>query len=160
MQLISFLASAAALVAPSLAAALPVTFAAPSGLPDNYQWSVENWYAGCARSGCSYNFNVTGASSGLYPGFKAYCSGADTGYYDDCEILGVLSDSGTPFVAASLRPNFQNGIATMSVSLSFTDADSLIIYNISGWHDATYNAFVVPLEQFNITEPFEITQVL
>lgn len=125
MQLISVLASAAALIAPSLAAALPETFAAPSGLPEGYQWSVENWHAGCARSGCSYDFNVTGTITPPYPGFKAYCSGSDTGYYANCEILEGVSTSGIPFVAASLRPNFQNGIATMSVSLSFTDADSL-----------------------------------
>lgn len=125
MQFISILASAAALVVPSPAAAIPETTAAPSGLPEGYQWSVEDWHAGCAHSGCSYTFNVTGAISSPYPGFKAYCSGSDTGYYADCEILEGVSTSGTPFVAASLRPNVQNSIATMSVSLSFTDADSL-----------------------------------
>lgn len=42
------------------------------------------------------------------------------------------------------------------------EADAIlysITYNISGWHDASYNAFVAPLEQFNITEPFQVTQV-
>lgn len=120
MQFLAILASAAT----ALAAAVPQAATSNTGLPANYTWPVENWHAGCARSGCSYNFNVTGVQDGLYPGFKAYCSGYDTGYYKSCEILNGTSTSGIPFVAASLRPNFQNGIATMSVSLSFTDADS------------------------------------
>ena len=123
MQLIAALASAAALVAPSMALVIPDVVSA-TGLPQYYHWNVTGWNAGCARAGCTYNFNVSGTIDNIYPGFKAYCNGDDTGYYKDCEILEGVSTSGTPFVAASLRPNFGNGIATMSVSLSFTDADT------------------------------------
>ncbi|KAF7197289.1 hypothetical protein HII31_01340 [Pseudocercospora fuligena] len=144
----------------SLAAALPqLDGVRTTDLPEGYSWSVENWHAGCARAGCNYNFNVSSEINNIYPGFKAYCSGYDTGYYSDCEILEGVSTSGTPFVAASLRPNVQNGIATMSVSLSFTDSGTGITRNISGWHDASYNAFVAPLQNFTI-EPSQVTAVL
>lgn len=122
MQLLPLLA----LLSTSLATALPqVPKGSPTELPEGYKWDVTNWTAGCARGGCTYDFNVTGAFANLYPGFKAYCSGKDTGYYQDCKILEDLTTSGVPFVAASLRPNVQNGIATMSVSLKFTDAGTL-----------------------------------
>ncbi|KXT02951.1 hypothetical protein AC578_10599 [Pseudocercospora eumusae] len=144
----------------TLAAALPqITGALTPDLPQNYTWCVENWHAGCIQSGCTYNFNVTSTKQNLYPGFKAYCTGTDTGYYTNCELLEYVSTSGVPSVAASLRPNVDNGIATMSVSLAFTDADTGITRNISGWHDASYNAFVAPLENFTI-EPTEIFAVV
>ncbi|KAI5361139.1 hypothetical protein Slin15195_G122520 [Septoria linicola] len=148
---------------PALASAIPqadtATLNPVTGLPADYTWAVENWHAGCSRGGCNYNFNITGAYEGLRPGFKAYCNGEDTGYYAPCEILDGTSTSGIPFVAASLRPNSGNGIATMSASLSFTDADSGVTYNISGWADSKYNAFVAPLQNFTVT-PSQVTSVL
>ncbi|KXT11673.1 hypothetical protein AC579_7043 [Pseudocercospora musae] len=144
----------------SLAAALPqYNGLRTTVLPAEYSWCVENWHAGCDKAGCTYNFNVSSSQNNIYPGFKAYCSGTDTGYYSGCEILESASSSGNPSVAASLRPNTGDGIATMSVSLSFTDADTGITRNISGWHDASYNAFVAPLQNFTIV-PTEVFAVL
>ncbi|KAF2165884.1 hypothetical protein M409DRAFT_23615 [Zasmidium cellare ATCC 36951] len=148
-----------ALIVPSLAVAIPQTDAA-TGLPQYYHWNITSWHAGCARSGCSYNFNVTGHKDGIYPSFLAYCAGEDIGFFEGCEILEGVSTSGTPFVAASLQPSRQDGVASLAVSLSFTDADTLITYNITGTHEATYNAFVAPLENFSIfVEDMTVTQV-
>lgn len=122
MQFLSLLTTAA------LAAALPqpqtATTDPTTGLPTGYYWSVYDWQAGCASSGCSYNFNVTGVQDGLYPGFLAYCNGYDTGFYGQCQILNATSTSGIPFVSASLQPSKQDGVAKMSVSLEFVDSAS------------------------------------
>lgn len=123
MQLIAALASAAALVAPSMALVIPDVVSA-TGLPQYYHWNVTGWNAGCARAGCTYNFNVTGHQDGVYPGFLAYCSGTDVGYFESCDILAGVSTSGTPSASASLQPSVQDGNAHMAVSLSFVDADS------------------------------------
>lgn len=106
-----------------MAAAAPAgeLVARQNGIPDGYSWPVENWHAGCARGGCNYNFNVTGIKDGYLPGFKAYCSGPDTGFFKDCELLEGETNEGTgpPFVAAKLRPSQQDGVALVSVSLQF-----------------------------------------
>lgn len=122
MKYITLLAGAST----ALAAALSI--AAPEGktvlgLPEGYAWSVQNWHAGCARSGCSYNFNVTGPQSDYIPAFTAYCYGEDKAFFKLCDIL---EGNGTevkniPFVAASLKPSTGDG-APMSVSLQFVDA--------------------------------------
>ncbi|EMF08837.1 uncharacterized protein SEPMUDRAFT_151752 [Sphaerulina musiva SO2202] len=156
MQFLSLLTTAA------LAAALPqpqtATTDPTTGLPTGYYWSVYDWQAGCASSGCSYNFNVTGVQDGLYPGFLAYCNGYDTGFYGQCQILNATSTSGIPFVSASLQPSKQDGVAKMSVSLEFVDSASNIKYNISAFADATYNAFVAPLQDFTVT-PSVVTKI-
>lgn len=99
-----------------------------AGVPQEYYWNVTGWSAGCARAGCYYDFNVTGAIDGIRPGFLAYCSGDDVGYFKDCKLLSGVSTSGIPTVAAELATaNLSNpdGIAKLGVSLSFTDADTL-----------------------------------
>ena len=124
MQLVTALASIVSLAAPAMAIVLPAVDSI-TGLPAYYHWNVTSWHAGCARSGCTYNFNVTGHRDGIYPGFLAYCSGDDTGFFKDCELLDGVTTSGVPYVAASLQPSQQDGVAKMAVSLSFTDADTL-----------------------------------
>ncbi|KAK4494496.1 hypothetical protein PRZ48_014794 [Zasmidium cellare] len=161
MSLLTTLLSLSALTLPSLAVALPQTDAA-TGLPQYYHWNITNWHAGCARSGCSYDFNVTGPLDGIYPEFKAYCSGGDIGFFEDCELLEGLTNEGTgvPSVAARLEPSAQDGVARMAVSLSFQEETAGITHNITGTHETSYNAFVAPLEDFSIfVEDMTVTQV-
>ncbi|KAF2262149.1 hypothetical protein CC78DRAFT_535033 [Lojkania enalia] len=63
-------------------------------IPNDWDWHVEGWHAGCSRSGCSYNFNVTVPSIlDQIAGVKAYCSGPETGNtYRSCQILEGVND--------------------------------------------------------------------
>jgi hypothetical protein len=96
-------------------------------IPENWNWQVENWEAGCSRSGCYYYFNVTVPSiEGEILGVKAFCSGYEQGYdnsftvpstYAPCRLLeGVNND-----VAArlSLRENDGNGFGPKEIAVSF-----------------------------------------
>ncbi|KAK5135753.1 hypothetical protein LTR08_004739 [Meristemomyces frigidus] len=159
MQIITLLAATASLTTSSTAA--------PTGTSSGkdtaeYRWQVTGWSAGCARSGCYYDFNVTGPEDGNIPCFQAYCSGDDVGYFKQCEILSGSSTSSIPSVAAELdhyNTSTADGIAAMAVSLSFVDADSGARYNYTGHHNATYNQFAAPLESFKI-KPDSATAVL
>jgi len=119
MQFLTLLTTAAGLIASTSAA--PAT----SSSNKDYQWSVSNWEAGCARAGCYYNFNVTGTKNGNAPAFKAYCNGDDVGYFTSCQLLSGSSQGllGPPDVAAELdhyNTSTADGIARLAVSLSFT----------------------------------------
>jgi hypothetical protein len=109
----------------TLAIAGPV--ARQIAIPENWNWQVENWEAGCSRSGCYYYFNVTVPSiEGEILGVKAFCSGYEQGYdnsftvpstYAPCRLLeGVNND-----VAArlSLRENDGNGFGPKEIDVSF-----------------------------------------
>jgi hypothetical protein len=66
-----------------LASATAATPLAPRQItiPSPWTWHVTGWEAGCARGGCSYNFNVTVPSvPGQIAGVKAYCYGREDGY--------------------------------------------------------------------------------
>ncbi|EME78129.1 uncharacterized protein MYCFIDRAFT_212642 [Pseudocercospora fijiensis CIRAD86] len=127
------------------------TTSTTSTTPSTYYWTVTNWHVDCARSGCTYNFNVTGPISAPNPSFLAYCYGSDTGYYAQCKVLQYTATaSGAPSVAASLRPNTGDQIAVVSVSLAFVESDTGVARNITGYQNAQYNGFVAPLQSFTI----------
>jgi len=76
------------------ALATPVLQARQMAIPGNWTWHVSGWSAGCARSGCYYDFNVTVPTvQGQIAGVKAYCSGYENGWYrkgnwyQGCRIL-------------------------------------------------------------------------
>jgi hypothetical protein len=72
-------------------------------IPENWNWQVEGWEAGCGRHGCYYNFNVTVPSvEGSIEGVKAYCNGYEQGYdnsftipstYETCSLLEGANNS-------------------------------------------------------------------
>jgi hypothetical protein len=87
------------------ALASPVLQARQRNLPADWAWHVSGWEAGCSRSGCYYNFNVTIPSvEGQVGGAKAYCRGDENGWYmkgnwfQQCQILEGVNSS----VAAKL----------------------------------------------------------
>ncbi|KAI1156926.1 hypothetical protein F4825DRAFT_140447 [Nemania diffusa] len=92
-----------------------------------YDWAVTGWNAGCARAGCYYDFNVTGAanltSMPPTPAFKAYCSGDGEG--SPYRLCTRLDDEDTDaIVVAKLLPStiINNTRAAMiQVSLKYTD---------------------------------------
>ena len=124
MHFLTTLTATTALLAPALAAPAAVADALPAALPQpdaeaapapapvttqankvapaNYWFNVTGWSAGCARAGCYYDFNVSAPQTPTYPGFKAYCYGADTGYFSACQILGG-KPKGKAQVAAKLK---------------------------------------------------------
>jgi hypothetical protein len=96
-------------------------------IPENWNWQVENWGAGCARSGCYYSFNITVPTiEGQIAGVKAYCNGYEHGYdnsftipspYETCELLGGVNNG----VAArfSLREDDGQGLGPKDIEVSF-----------------------------------------
>lgn len=96
---------------------------------EGYDWSVTNWSAGCARSGCYYDFNVSGVADDqnpARPAFLAYCSGGvEDAPYDECTLLDEADVDRR--VAARLlnatRANNTNTIAHIQVSFQYTDLD-------------------------------------
>jgi hypothetical protein len=101
-------------------------------IPENWDWQVENWEAGCGRSGCYYYFNVTVPSvEGEITGAKAMCSGSEQGYdnsftipstYMPCQLL----ESSNNGVAArlSLRGDESEGYGPQQIEVSFLYAGS------------------------------------
>ncbi|KAI3326255.1 hypothetical protein HD806DRAFT_441502 [Xylariaceae sp. AK1471] len=152
-----------ALAGASSASAMIMRIAASS---IHYDWDVTGWSAGCARQGCYYDFNITGAanltSRPPTPRFKAYCSGSGEGAaYRLCTRLDH-EDTDALVVAKLLPSNITaNGtrLATIQVSLRYTDLyTSTTWWNFTGHGSSFYNQFVAPLQNFTIT-PDEITGV-
>jgi hypothetical protein len=96
-------------------------------IPENWNWQVENWEAGCSRRGCYYLFNVTVPTiEGEIAGVKAYCNGHEQGYdngftvpstYTSCRLLEGSNNG----VAArlSLRVSDGNGFGPKEIDVSF-----------------------------------------
>ncbi|KAJ8121190.1 hypothetical protein ONZ43_g2293 [Nemania bipapillata] len=130
-----------------------------------YDWEVTGWNAGCARAGCYYDFNVTGAanltSRPPTPAFKAYCAGDGEGSpYRLCTRLDE-EDTDAVVVAKLLPSTVDNGtrIATIQVSLKYTDLYTPTTWwNFTGHASSFYNQFVAPSQNFTIT-PDTITGV-
>ncbi|RMY80382.1 hypothetical protein D0864_08694, partial [Hortaea werneckii] len=105
----------------------------------NCKTQVHDWKAGCARAGCSYNFNVTGKRDGEKPAFEAYCSSDDSGYFTPCEML--KGPAGTE-IAAELAP------------YDFTTANAHLLHNVTynyiGHYNATFNHFAAPPYDFKV----------
>jgi hypothetical protein len=106
-----------------------------SGLPKSYNWTVTNWSAGCARSGCYADFNVSGPLDNPRPSFLGYCSVSDSGYYQQCKLLESSQQASqqgpvnipAPQVAAYLEPynlTTANGVAALHVSFQFVNPES------------------------------------
>lgn len=97
------------------ASALAGPVARQVAIPENWNWHVENWSAGCSRQGCYYNFNITIPSvEGEILGVKAYCNGYEQGYdnsftvpsvYETCQLLEGVNNG----VAAKLSPRANDG---------------------------------------------------
>ncbi|GAW17032.1 hypothetical protein EKO27_g4030 [Xylaria grammica] len=131
-----------------------------------YDWAVTGWSAGCARSGCYYDFNVTGVQNltqrPATPAFKAYCSGFGEGApYRLCDRLDE-EDTDAIVVAKLLPSNITaNGTrsAIIQVSLKYTDLETPTTWwNFTGHAASFYNQFSAPLQNFTIT-PSEIIGV-
>ncbi|KAK6076067.1 fimbrin [Seiridium cupressi] len=131
---------------------------------EGYDWSVTGWSAGCDRSGCYYDFNVSGPADDQNPkrpAFLAYCAGSGEGApYSECDLLDE-ADVARQVVAKLLpatRANGTNTIAHIEVSLQYTDLDTPLTscahsttwWNFTGHGDARYNQFVAPLMNFTI----------
>lgn len=116
----------------STAIAGPVAHQA--GIPKGWNWQVEGWSAGCARSGCYYNFNVTIPSVKNGPaGVKAYCSGSEQGYdssfsvpstFRNCQLLeGVNNGVSARFnLREQVRPGQGGGMGPKEIEVSFAYA--------------------------------------
>lgn len=95
-------------------------------IPEDWAWHVTGWHAGCARSGCNYNFNVTVPTiPNQVGGVKAYCSGYENGHvygepstFTSCQILEGVNNG----VAAKFGPreNPEEGLGPKKVYVSFT----------------------------------------
>lgn len=167
------------------ALASPVLQARQIAIPENWSWHVSGWEAGCARSGCYYNFNVTVPTvEGQIGGVKAYCNGYENGYYrkgnwyQNCQILDGVNNG----VAAKLseRPaeSDESSTSPQEILISFelgayedmcvdentesrrpqmltTDSPA---YNFTGSHKTIYNQFVAPLQEFDV-KPTEVSAV-
>ncbi|KAL5450231.1 hypothetical protein PMIN07_001233 [Paraphaeosphaeria minitans] len=128
-------------------------------IPENWNWHVSGWGAGCARSGCYYDFNVTVPTiEGHIAGVKAYCSGYENGYYrkgnwyQNCRILEGVNNG----VAAKLseRPpeNDTESTSPQQILISFEYAayEDRPAYNFTGSHKTIYNQFVAPEQEFDV----------
>lgn len=89
-------------------------------------WNIVNWEAGCARSGCYYNFNVTGPADGEIPSFGAYCNGyeyrTNETFFQPCGVYD--SGLGNRGVSAKFVPrsDLNNGrLEKIAVSFAYTD---------------------------------------
>ncbi|KAH7128645.1 hypothetical protein B0J11DRAFT_578828 [Dendryphion nanum] len=143
-----------------LTTSTPIVHQRQLEIPENWNWHVTGWHAGCARSGCSYNFNVTIPTiENKILGVKAYCSGAevidgvnlDLNTYRNCQILEGVNNG----VSAKFGPrkDFQSG-GPEKIFVSFTlgayEAEGRPEYNFTGNAEAIYNAFVAPLREFDV----------
>ncbi|KAJ4351181.1 uncharacterized protein N0V89_006520 [Didymosphaeria variabile] len=145
------------------ALATPVLQTRQMDIPANWTWHVSGWSAGCARSGCYYDFNVTVPTvEGQIAGVKAYCSGSENwyrlgNYYRNCQILeGVNNGVSAKF---SERTS-DDGTPPQEIELSFELAgyEQRPAYNFTGSHETIYNQFVAPAQEFDVT-PTEVTGV-
>ncbi|PVH95550.1 hypothetical protein DM02DRAFT_617848 [Periconia macrospinosa] len=143
------------------ASALAGPVARQIAIPENWNWQIENWEAGCSRSGCYYLFNITVPSiEGEILGVKARCSGSEQGYdnsftvpsvYESCQMLVGANNNAA--AKLSLRPHDGTGYGPQEIIVSFlfSGYEDRPAYNFSGSHKATYNQFVTPPINFTIT---------
>jgi hypothetical protein len=112
------------------ALASPVLQNRQIAIPDNWNWHVSGWEAGCTRSGCYYNFNVTvPAVEGQIAGVKAYCRGNENGWYR----------KGNWYEGCRILEGANNGVAA-KLSERWSDVDSspkeiLISFKLAGYED-------------------------
>ncbi|KAH7401080.1 hypothetical protein DE146DRAFT_632111 [Phaeosphaeria sp. MPI-PUGE-AT-0046c] len=149
------------LVFSASALASPVLQRRQIAIPEGWNWQVSKWEAGCTRSGCYYNFDVTVPSiEGEILGVKAHCIGYENGWYrkgnwyDGCDILEGANNG----VAAKLseRESDIDG-SPKEILISFTLAgyEDRPTYNFTAKHETIYNAAVSPQKEFEVT-PTEV----
>jgi hypothetical protein len=96
-------------------------------IPGNWTWQVENWEAGCGRSGCYSFFNITiPPAEGGIEGAKAYCVAYEQGYDNSFTIPSTytpcsLAEGANNGVAArlSVRENDGQGYGPQKIEVSF-----------------------------------------
>ncbi|EUC35652.1 hypothetical protein COCCADRAFT_3191 [Bipolaris zeicola 26-R-13] len=130
----------------------------PAGYPNPWAWHVEDFEAGCVRSGCYYRFNLSVPATEAYPqGGKYSCSGTENGEFgnentfEDCSIVG---DDNAATAAAKLGRRI-NSEPPKQLYVSFlkpgSAADQTNPYNFTAiTTDWTYNAFVAVDEEFDV----------
>lgn len=103
-------------------------------IPQDWSWHVSGWTAGCARSGCYYDFNVTVPTiEGQIGGVKAYCSGNENGWYrngnwyTNCQILEGVNNG----VAAKLSERESDDVAS--------PGEILLSFEYAGYEDRSVN---------------------
>ncbi|RYP74791.1 hypothetical protein DL769_003938 [Monosporascus sp. CRB-8-3] len=124
----------------------------------DYVWEVTGWSAGCARSGCYYDFNITAEANTTSfpqrPAFSAYCHGFGEGApYELCDLL--MEPKVPLAVEAKLLPADRAPNATtkanIQVSVQHIDLQTPTTYwNYTAKGQATYNQFVAPLMNFTM----------
>ncbi|EHA52640.1 hypothetical protein MCOR27_007671 [Pyricularia oryzae] len=123
----------------------------------NYNWTVTNWEAGCARGGCYYGFDIAADEYTSYPkapAFKAHCNGQNEGGpYTVCE----MQDGGSAArrVAARLLERNSSDPVYIRVSYQYADSQPNAYFNWTGTGETSYNQFVAPPQTFNVT-PSEV----
>ncbi|TVY82276.1 hypothetical protein LSUE1_G003087 [Lachnellula suecica] len=146
-----------ALSTAAFAAPAPAAQAGSSINDPYYSWQVTDWSAGCASSGCFYDFNIAGSNyktdSFDFPPFTAACSGAGVGApFTPCAVNGPEGEPGNRGVVARLLPAETGAGAHIEVSFEWVDLNQAnTYYNFTGDAIASYNQFVGPLEAFTIT---------
>ncbi|TID25903.1 putative amino-acid permease [Venturia nashicola] len=144
------------LLAPTLLAVFTSAAVMVPEPPPN--WQVKNFNGLCARSGCSYDFDVSGPARGSIPSFMAHCSGEEKRtlqtFFAPCNVKA--GGSGNIGVSAKYLPrkDVNTGIIdTIAVSLAFNDlatGTAGIFNNYTGTAPITMTQVVAPLS-FTIT---------
>ncbi|KAF7516502.1 hypothetical protein G7054_g14131 [Neopestalotiopsis clavispora] len=155
----------AAVLVASLAAAVSAGTPFRVQAVEGYDWSIENWQAGCDDEGCHYDFNVSAPADDnnpARPAFLAYCTGGGEGDpYEECDLLDE-SDVARRVVAKLLPSTPSNTssdtVAHIELSFKYTDLQtSTTWWNFTGDGDASYNEdSTTPLMNFTI-KPDSIT---
>lgn len=110
------------------AAQAATTFTLSSEAWKDWTWAVSGWNAGCARHGCSYDFNVTVPANPTLPSVplnssvKAYCSGYETdNHFTLCTILTGGELDPHKAVAAKFLPRDTNAtdLGPKKIAVSF-----------------------------------------
>lgn len=123
-----------------------------------YEWRVTNWMAGCAQSGCSYDFEIQGPALNTRPhkpAFRAHCGGAGEGSpYRLCAMVDNSTVALARRVAAKLLPQPTGSNSTvvyLQVSYKFTDLQNPTTWwNYTGHTNTSYNQDVSPKLDFTI----------
>ncbi|KAK7744561.1 hypothetical protein SLS53_003447 [Cytospora paraplurivora] len=119
----------------------------------NYTWTISDWNADCADSGCYSDFNVSAAAwKTSIPAFSASCSaGPEGAAYQRCDILD--DETETHLVSARLLPSNSSGAAAhLAVSYEFVDPNAEGTYwNYTAFANAPYTHSESGSSRFTVT---------
>ena len=103
--------------------AIATPVARQMAIPEGWEWQVQNWEAGCSRSGCYYNFNVTVPSIENQLGVIAACQGYEQGYENSFTIPSTYAQcrtlAGGDNVAAARLSLREPGLGPKEIDVSF-----------------------------------------